>query len=118
MQFADMDADMVENMRMSDSEYEGMFKMLDHSDDRDSSLVSYDTDTSKAQPLIGFIVHNVARKSLSVIDDSSSTCLTNSILSVVTRRIYLKIKKPKITYKVKSMTLFFLYRWKGFVLEK
>ncbi|GKA48557.1 hypothetical protein Tco_0741515 [Tanacetum coccineum] len=50
MQFADMDADMVENMRMSHSEYEGMFGMLAHSDDRDSSLVNYDTDTSEAHP--------------------------------------------------------------------
>ncbi|GKB21235.1 hypothetical protein Tco_0855158 [Tanacetum coccineum] len=50
MQFADMDADMVENIRMSHSEYEGMFGMLAHSDDRDSSLVNYDTDTSEAQP--------------------------------------------------------------------
>ncbi|GJW62662.1 tetratricopeptide-like helical domain-containing protein [Tanacetum coccineum] len=102
MQFADMDADMVENMRMSDSEYEGMFGMLAHSDDRDSSLVNYDTDTSEAQPPIGFIVHNVARKSPSVINDSSSTCSTDSIPSVVTRRIYLKIKKAKITYKAKT----------------
>ncbi|GKC37655.1 RNA-directed DNA polymerase, eukaryota, reverse transcriptase zinc-binding domain protein, partial [Tanacetum coccineum] len=102
MQFADMDADMVENMRMSDSEYEGMFGMLAHSDDRDSSLMNYDTDTSEAQPPIGFIVHNVRRKSPSMIDDSLSTCSTDSIPSVVTRRIYLKIRKAKITYKAKT----------------
>nr|GFA47606.1 hypothetical protein [Tanacetum cinerariifolium] len=50
MQFIDMDADMVEYMRMSDSEYEGIFGVLAHSDDRDSSLVNYDIDTSEAQP--------------------------------------------------------------------
>ncbi|GJW87579.1 tetratricopeptide-like helical domain-containing protein [Tanacetum coccineum] len=110
MQFADMDVGMVENIRMSDSKYEGMFRMLAHSDDRDSSLVNYDTDTSEAQPPIGFIVHNVARKSPSVIDDSSSPCSTDSIPSVVTRRIYLKIKKAKITYKAKTNKEVFLER--------
>ncbi|GJZ32080.1 tetratricopeptide-like helical domain-containing protein [Tanacetum coccineum] len=72
MQFADMDVGMVENIRMSDSKYEGMFGMLAHSDDRDSSLVNYDTDTSEAHPPIEFIVHNVGRKSPSVIDDTKS----------------------------------------------
>ncbi|GKF84819.1 hypothetical protein Tco_0249717 [Tanacetum coccineum] len=57
--------------------------------------VNYDTDTSEAHPPIGFIVHNLGRKSPSVIDDSSSICSTDSIPSVVTRRIYLKISKNK-----------------------
>ncbi|GJS26778.1 hypothetical protein Tco_0487398 [Tanacetum coccineum] len=52
-------------------------------DDRDSSPVNYDTDTSEAQPPIGFIVHNEARKSPLMIDDSSLTCSTDSVPSVV-----------------------------------
>ncbi|GKE12274.1 hypothetical protein Tco_1415825 [Tanacetum coccineum] len=52
-------------------------------DDRVASLMNYDTNTSEAQPLIGFVVHNEARYSPFMIDDSSSSSSTNSLPSVV-----------------------------------
>ncbi|XP_076890730.1 TNF receptor-associated factor homolog 1a-like isoform X2 [Bidens hawaiensis] len=61
------------------------------SDDRDSSPVNWDTDTSEPHhPLTetcssGVVIEqNGGRKCLSVMDDSSSTCSTDSLPSVVT----------------------------------
>lgn len=68
---------------------------LADSDDRDSSPVNYDTDTSEAQPPIGFVVHNGARKSPSMIDDSSSTCSTDSLPSVVYKEDLLQNQKSQ-----------------------
>ncbi|GKA18439.1 BTB/POZ domain-containing protein isoform X1 [Tanacetum coccineum] len=51
--------------------------------DRDASLMNYDTHTSEAHPLIGFVVHNGAKNSPSMINDSSSSCSTDSLPSVV-----------------------------------
>lgn len=62
------------------------------SDDRDSSPVNWDTDTSEAHPptdasssgISGLsAIQNGERKSASVMDDSSSTCSTDSLPSVV-----------------------------------
>nr|GFA96794.1 hypothetical protein [Tanacetum cinerariifolium] len=63
--------------------------------DRDSSPVNYDTDTSEAQPHIGFIAHYGARKSPSMIDDSSSTCSTDSLPSVVYKEDLLQNRKSQ-----------------------
>lgn len=61
------------------------------SDDRDSSPVNWDTDTSEPHhPLTetcssGVVIEqNGGRKCVSVMDDSSSTCSTDSLPSVVT----------------------------------
>ncbi|KAK2972967.1 hypothetical protein RJ640_022024 [Escallonia rubra] len=62
------------------------------SEDRDSSPVNWDTDTSEIHPLTEAsssgisglsAVQNGERKSPSVIDDSSSTCSSDSLPSVV-----------------------------------
>lgn len=59
------------------------------SDDRDSSPVNYDTDTSEPHPPTEACssavvsVQNGGQKSHSVMDDSSSTCSTDSLPSVV-----------------------------------
>ncbi|XP_059650909.1 TNF receptor-associated factor homolog 1a-like isoform X2 [Cornus florida] len=69
------------------------------SEDRDASPVSWDTDASEVQPPIEASsngississVHNGMRErqSPSLIDDSSSTCSTDSVPSVVTNGLY------------------------------
>lgn len=63
------------------------------SEDRDSSPVNWDTDTSEANPpteasssqVTGILaVQNGERKSSAIMDDSSSTCSTDSLPSVTT----------------------------------
>ncbi|CAH1412308.1 unnamed protein product [Lactuca virosa] len=74
------------------------------SDDRDSSPVNWDTDTSEPHPPTeacssGIIIaQNGDRKSNSVMDDSSSTCSTDSLPSVVIARG--KMKRGKATGEV------------------
>ncbi|XP_071734091.1 TNF receptor-associated factor homolog 1a-like isoform X2 [Rutidosis leptorrhynchoides] len=58
------------------------------SDDRDSSPVNWDTDTSEPHPPTEacssvIITQNGRQKSPSIMDDSSSTCSTDSLPSVV-----------------------------------
>lgn len=69
------------------------------SEDRDASPVSWDTDTSEVHPPVeasssgisglSCIQNGVAdKRSLSIMDDSSSTCSTDSIPSMVTNGSY------------------------------
>ncbi|KAL0548176.1 hypothetical protein IC582_012622 [Cucumis melo] len=79
---------------VSDS-VEGASELLQpDSEDRDASPVNWDTDTSEVHPLMEASSSGISslssaqtplsdKKSLSVMDDSSSTCSTDSVPSVV-----------------------------------
>ncbi|KAI3700755.1 hypothetical protein L2E82_45393 [Cichorium intybus] len=82
------------------------------SDDRDSSPVNWDTDTSEPHPPTEacsseiITAQNGERKNASLMDDSSSTCSTDSLPSVVVGRG--KVKRGKgmneVTTRVNNMT--------------
>lgn len=68
------------------------------SEDRDTSPVNWDTDTSEVQPpveasaseitSISTVQNGVDKRSSSLMDDSSSTCSTDSARSVVMNGSY------------------------------
>ncbi|XP_074340069.1 TNF receptor-associated factor homolog 1a-like isoform X2 [Apium graveolens] len=78
------------------------------SEDRDSSPINWDTDTSEANPpaeassdqVTGVLaVQNGERKSSAIMDDSSSTCSTDSLPSVTTLNVKYRVnsfQKQKI----------------------
>ncbi|GKU85818.1 hypothetical protein SLEP1_g437 [Rubroshorea leprosula] len=88
-------ADVLDDVSdVSDSVDGGVTEVLQpDSEDRDASPVNWDTDTSEVHPpteasssgISGICVQNgiADKRSPSVADDSSSTCSTDSVLSVV-----------------------------------
>lgn len=94
--------------------------LLADSEDRDSSAVNWDTDTSElhltseanGSGVCGIsFVQNGERKSPSVIDDSSSTCSTDSLPSVIANgpcKVTLHLKQNSLKSSSRlQMSLFF-----------
>ncbi|XP_031737976.1 TNF receptor-associated factor homolog 1a isoform X3 [Cucumis sativus] len=88
-------SDLPEGVSDVSDSVEGASELLQpDSEDRDASPVNWDTDTSEVHPLMEACSSGISslssaqtplsdKKSLSVMDDSSSTCSTDSVPSVV-----------------------------------
>ncbi|KAJ7954758.1 MATH domain-containing protein [Quillaja saponaria] len=104
--------DALEDVSDVSDSVDGVAEVLQaDSEDRDASPVNWDTDTSEVHPpteasssgIRGFSsVQNgvIDKKTNSVVDDSSSTCSTDSLPSVVSNGPYKGNSSPK--YKVKK----------------
>lgn len=88
--------DMLEDVSDVSDSMDGIAHAQPDSEDRDASTVNWDTDTSEVQPTVeassngqSSIQNGLSdKKSQSLMDDSSSTCSTDSVPSVVTNGPY------------------------------
>ncbi|KAJ7979918.1 MATH domain-containing protein [Quillaja saponaria] len=104
--------DALEDVSDVSDSVDGVAEVLQaYPEDRDASPANWDTDTSEVHPpteasssgigSFSSVQNGVAdKKTISVMDDSSSTCSTDSLPSVVTNGLYKGNLSPK--YKVKQ----------------